>query len=59
MSWLSQLTVGMPVIALDGPVGSIASIPRVDLEDPTSQADIIVLANQDNAGPGVFPSRVI
>lgn len=53
MSWLSHLTVGMPVVALDGPVGSIVSIPRVDLGDPTSQADLVVLANQDNAGPGV------
>jgi stress response protein YsnF len=43
----------MPVIALDGRVGSIASIPRIDLEDPTSRADIVVLANHDNAGPGV------
>lgn len=43
----------MPVEAQDGPVGSIASIPRVDLNDSTSQADIIVLANQANAGPGV------
>jgi stress response protein YsnF len=43
----------MPVEAEDGPVGSIASIPRVDLDDATSQSDVIVLANEENAGPGV------
>lgn len=53
MSWLSSLSIGMPVEALDGPIGSIASIPRVDLGDVTSPADIIVLANEENAGPGV------
>lgn len=53
MSWLSNLTVGMPVMATDGLIGSIASVPRVDLDDPTAQSDVIVLANEDNAGPGV------
>lgn len=53
MSWLSDLKVGMPVEAQDGLIGSIASIPRVDLNDPTAQADVIVLANEQNAGPGV------
>lgn len=53
MSWLSSLTIGMPVEALDGRIGSIASVPRVDLHDATSPSDVIVLANQDNAGPGV------
>ena len=53
MTWLKQITVGMPVVASDGPVGSVASVPRVDLGDPSAPAEIIVLANQDNAGPGV------
>jgi uncharacterized protein (TIGR02271 family) len=53
MTWLSQLEVGMPVVATDGPVGSVASVPRVDLGDPSAPAEIIVLASGDNAGPGV------
>lgn len=53
MSWLSTLEVGMPVYATDGLVGSVASVPRVDLGDPSAPAEVIVLANQDNAGPGV------
>lgn len=53
MSWLSRLTVGMHVHATDGPVGSVASVPRVDLNDPSAPAEVIVLASQANAGPGV------
>lgn len=53
MSWLSRLTVGMHVHASDGPVGSVASVPRVDLNDPSAPAEVIVLASQANAGPGV------
>lgn len=53
-SWLAKLTVGMPVITADGEmIGSIASVPRVDFDSPTSQADVIVLANNENSGPGV------
>lgn len=52
-SWLANLSVGMQVIATDGQIGSIASVPRVELDGPTSPADIIVLANNENAGPGV------
>jgi stress response protein YsnF len=43
----------MPVHATDGAVGSITSIPRVDLADPTSPAQVLVLANSETAGPGV------
>jgi len=53
VSWLSRLTVGMHVHALDGPLGSVASVPRVDLGDPSAPAEVIVLATQANAGPGV------
>lgn len=53
MSLLSRVQVGMHVVAEDGPLGSVASVPRVDTDDTTSQNDIIVLANQENAGPGV------
>jgi stress response protein YsnF len=52
-SWLSRLALGMPVYAVDGPVGTITSIPRVDLDDPTAPARVILVANQDTAGPGV------
>lgn len=52
-SWLAKLSVGMPVHATDGIIGSIASVPRVDFDGPTSQSDVIVLANSENAGPGV------
>ena len=52
-SWLSNLTIGMQVVATDGLIGSIASVPRVELESPASQEDVIVLANKENAGPGV------
>jgi stress response protein YsnF len=53
MSWLTHLSVGMPVVALDGPLGVITSVPRVDLEDPATPAEVIVLANAETAGPGV------
>lgn len=53
MSLLSRVHVGMQVITEDGPLGSVASVPRVDTDDATSQNDVIVLASQDNAGPGV------
>jgi uncharacterized protein (TIGR02271 family) len=43
----------MPVYATDGLLGSIASVPRVDLGDPSAPAEVIVLASGDNAGPGV------
>lgn len=52
-SWLAKLSVGMQVVATDGMIGSIASVPRVDFDSPTSQADVIVLANNENSGPGV------
>jgi stress response protein YsnF len=57
MTWLSKLNVGMQVYATDGLLGSIASVPRVDLGDPSAPAEVIVLANQDNAGPGVEEFR--
>jgi uncharacterized protein (TIGR02271 family) len=53
VSWLSRLAVGMRVHATDGPLGSVASVPRVDLGDPSAPAEVIVLASQANAGPGV------
>ena len=53
MSWLSSLEVGMPVYATDGLLGSVASVPRIDLDDPSAPAEVIVLASQVNAGPGV------
>ena len=43
----------MYVQATDGPVGSVASVPRVDLGDPSAPAEVIVLATESNAGPGV------
>jgi stress response protein YsnF len=52
MTWLSKLKPGMPVHALDGPLGSIVSVPRVDLNDPTAPAEIIVVANAETSGPG-------
>lgn len=57
MSWLSRLHVGMSVQAEDGLLGSIASVPRVDLGDPSAPAEVIVLALQENAGPGVEEFR--
>jgi|GEM_PF-4301354 len=57
MSWLSRLEVGMQVHATDGMLGSIASVPRVDLGDPSAPAEVIVLASNDNAGPGVEEFR--
>lgn len=57
MSWLSRLDVGMHVHATDGPLGSIASVPRVDLGDPSAPAEVIVLATDRNAGPGVEEFR--
>jgi stress response protein YsnF len=57
MSWLARLEVGMQVYATDGLLGSVASVPRVDLGDPSSPAEVIVLASQDNAGPGVEEFR--
>lgn len=57
MSWLSRLEVGMQVYATDGLLGSVASIPRVDLGDPSAPAEVIVLASADNAGPGVEEFR--
>ncbi|HET7034137.1 MAG TPA: DUF2382 domain-containing protein [Thermomicrobiaceae bacterium] len=53
MSWLAYLTVGMPVYALDGPLGVITSVPRVDLDDPGAPAEVIVLANVETASRGV------
>ena len=50
MNWLARLTVGMHVDATDGPIGSVASVPRVDLGDPSAPAEVIVLASQANAG---------
>lgn len=52
MSWLANLTAGMNVVAQDGPVGTVVSVPRVEIDDPTLPADIIVLANPESAGPG-------
>jgi uncharacterized protein (TIGR02271 family) len=52
-NWLANLSVGMQVAATDGTIGSIASVPRVDFDGPTSQSNIIVLANNENTGPGV------
>jgi stress response protein YsnF len=57
VSWLSRLEVGMQVYATDGLLGSVASVPRVDLGDPSAPAEVIVLASQDNAGPGVEEFR--
>jgi uncharacterized protein (TIGR02271 family) len=57
MSWLSRLDVGMPVHARDGILGTIVSVPRVDLKDPTAPAEVIVLASPENAGPGVEEFR--
>jgi uncharacterized protein (TIGR02271 family) len=57
VSWLSRLEVGMGVRATDGVLGSIVSVPRVDLGDPTAPAEVIVLASQENAGPGVEEFR--
>lgn len=57
MSWLSRLHVGMSVQAEDGLLGSIASVPRVDLGDPSAPAEVIVLALQENTGPGVEEFR--
>jgi uncharacterized protein (TIGR02271 family) len=57
VSWLSRLDVGMTVHATDGPLGSIASVPRVDLGDPSAPAEVIVLASGSNAGPGVEEFR--
>lgn len=53
MSWLARLAMGMQVHATDGPLGSVASVPRVDLGDPSAPAEMIVLASQADAGPGV------
>lgn len=47
----------MHVYATDGLLGSIASVPRVDLGDPSAPAEVIVLASSDNAGPGVEEFR--
>ena len=49
MSWLSRLEVGMQVYATDGLLGSVASVPRVDLGDPSAPAEVIVLASPENA----------
>lgn len=57
MSWLSRLEIGMQVYATDGLLGSVASVPRVDLGDPSAPAEVIVLASPDNAGPGVEEFR--
>lgn len=57
MNWLERLAVGMRVDATDGPLGSVASVPRVDLGDPSAPAEVIVLASQVNAGPGVEEFR--
>jgi uncharacterized protein (TIGR02271 family) len=46
----------MHVHATDGPLGSVASVPRVDLGDPSAPAEVIVLASPDNTGPGVEES---
>jgi stress response protein YsnF len=47
----------MQVYATDGLLGSVASVPRVDLGDPSAPAEVIVLASPDNAGPGVEEFR--
>jgi stress response protein YsnF len=47
----------MQVHATDGLLGTVASVPRVDLGDPSAPADIIVLASPQNAGPGVEEFR--
>lgn len=52
MSWLANLSAGMNVMAQDGPVGTVVSVPRVEIDDPTLPADVIVLANPESAGPG-------
>ncbi len=52
-TWFSRLTVGMRVVATDGTIGSIASVPRIELDGPNLRSDVIVLANNENAGPGV------
>jgi len=57
MTWLSKLAVGMPVYTTDGLLGSIVSVPRVDLGDPSAPAEVIVLASQENSGPGVEEFR--
>jgi len=57
MSWLERLAVGMRVEAIDGSLGSVASVPRVDLGDPSAPAEVIVLATSTNAGPGVEEFR--
>ncbi|MDQ3547400.1 MAG: YsnF/AvaK domain-containing protein [Chloroflexota bacterium] len=57
MSWLSRLEIGMQVYATDGLLGSVASVPRVDLGDRSAPAEVIVLASPDNAGPGVEEFR--
>ena len=57
MGWLSRVHVGMHVHATDGLLGSVASVPRVDLGDPSAPAEIIVLASSNNAGPGVEEFR--
>ena len=57
MSWLSRLEIGMQVYATDGLLGSVASVPRVDLGDPSAPAEVIVLASPENAGPGVEEFR--
>lgn len=59
MSWLARLEVGTQVYAFDGPLGTIASVPRVDLGDRSAPAEVIVLASRDNAGPGVEEFRRI
>ena len=57
MSWLSRLEIGMQVYATDGLLGSVASVPRVDLGDRSAPAEVIVLASPDNTGPGVEEFR--
>jgi uncharacterized protein (TIGR02271 family) len=57
MSWLARLEAGMAVEAADGTLGSIASVPRIDFDDPVAPAEVIVLASQENAGPGVEEFR--
>jgi uncharacterized protein (TIGR02271 family) len=47
----------MPVYATDGLLGSIVSVPRVDLGDPSAPAEVVVLDVQ--AGPGVEEFRRI
>jgi stress response protein YsnF len=57
MSWLERVNVGMPVRATDGLLGSVVSVPRVDLDDPTAPAELIVLVSGENGGPGVEEFR--